>query len=240
MSATAVATLRIVSFGDLDGRAWGGMVDIGSGPAVVFGGADGEYRAAPGTTSLSTDGDSWRLTGDGVDLTLTPDEPAAESDDSDVLCTVTGTISAGEASVAVSCPGTRSIAPGDEPLGSLRSVTGWFGPELAISLHALRAPQTPGHQADLVSATLFGAEGVRPVDEPRLSTTLSADELPARTSLELWVGEGDDLYPRRAAGEARGPGVQLSSPGLELAGVPLACHASGLTGVGVYLLARFA
>ena len=50
MSATAVATLRIVSFGDLDGRVWGGMLDTGSGPAVVFGGADGEYRAAPGAT----------------------------------------------------------------------------------------------------------------------------------------------------------------------------------------------
>jgi hypothetical protein len=240
MSATAVATLRVVSFGDLEGRVWGGVLDTGSGPAFVFGGADGEHCAAPGTGALTGDGDDWRLTGDGVDLTVTPDEPAAPSDDSDVLCTVTGTISAGGTSVPVSCPGTRSIAPGDEPLGSLRSVTGWFGSELAISLHALRAPRSTGHEADRVRATLFGAEGMRPVDEPRLSTTLAADDLPARASLELWVGEGDDLYPRRAAGEARGPAVRLSSPGLELAGVPLICHASGLTGVGVYLLARFA
>jgi hypothetical protein len=239
MSATAAATLRVVSFGDLDGRVWGGVLDTGAGPAVVFGGADGEHCAAPGGVALAVDGDSWRLTGDGIDLTVTAGELAAESVDGDELCTVTGTISTGDA-VPVDCPGIRSLMPGDESLGSLRSVTGWFGPELAISLHAVRAPRSPGHQADRIRATLFGVEGMRPVDEPRLSTTVAADELPARTSLELWVGEGDDLYPRRAAGEARGPAVRVSSPGFELAGVPLVCHASGLTGVGVYLLARFA
>ncbi len=103
----------------------------------------------------------------------------------------------------MNCPGTRSIEAADDPLGSLRSVAGWFGPELAVSLRALRAPRSAGHQADRIRATLFGAEGTRRVDEPRLSTTLRADELPARTSLELWVGEGDDLYPRRDG--RRGP-----------------------------------
>lgn len=240
MSATAAATLRTISFGDLEGRVWGGVLDTGSGPALVFGGADGELGAAPGTITLTADDASWRLTGDDIDLAVTSGEPAPEPGDSATLCTVMGTISIGGAPVPVNCPGTRSSAAGDERLGSLRSVTGWFGPELAVSLHALRASRSEGHQADQIRATLFGAEGVRPVDEPRLSTTLSADQLPARTNLELWVGEGDDLYPRRAAGEARGPAVRVSSAGLELAGVPLTCHASGLEGVGVYLLAHFA
>lgn len=240
MSMTAAPALRLVSFGDLEGRVWGGLLDAGSGPAVVFGGADGEHAAGPGTLDLSAEGGAWRLTGDGVELTIAPDEPASESGDRAELCTVTGTISADGVPVALSCPGTRSTDLGQGPVGSVRSVAGWFGPELALSLHALRRARSAGHQSDRIHATLFGAEGTRPVDEPRLSTTLREDDLPARTSLELWVGEGDDLYPRRAAGEARGPAVRVDSAGLELAGVPLTCHSSGLEGVGVYLLARFA
>ena len=239
MSTTAVPALRLVSFADLEGRLWGGALDAGAGPAVVVGGTDAEHCTAPGTIALATDGDIWRLTGDGIDLAVTSDEPVPAPGDGATLCTVTGTISAGAGSVTVNCPGTRSSGPGDAHLGSLRSVTGWFGPELALSLQALRAPRCEGHQADRVRATLFGAEDMRPVDEPRLSTTFSADDLPTRMSLELWVGKGEDLYPRRAAGEARGPAVRVSAAGLELAGVPLTCHASGLTGVGVYLLARF-
>jgi len=239
MSPTAASALRLVSFGDLDGRSWGGVLDAGAGPAVVFGGADGEHAAGSGTLDLSADGGIWRLTGDGVELAIAPDEPAASSGGGAELCTVTGTISAGGAPAAVSCPGTRCTDPGDGPVGSVRAVAGWFGPELALSLHALRTARSAGHESDRVRATLFGAEGTRAVDEPRLSTTLRENELPARTSLELWVGEGDDLYPRRAAGEARGPAVRVISAGLELAGVPLTCHASGLEGVGVYLLARF-
>lgn len=252
MSPTTVPPLRLVSFGDLEGRVWGGLLDAGSGPAVVFGGADGEHAAGPGTLGLSADGGTWRLTGDGIELAIAPDEiadgpadarsgeAAGESADRAERCTVTGTISAGGAPVAVSCPGTRSTDPGEGPVGSVRSVAGWFGPELALSLHALRTARSAGHESDRIRATLFGAEGTRPVDEPRLSTTLREDDLPARTSLELWVGEGDDLYPRRAAGEARGPAVRVASAGLEFAGVPLTCHSSGLEGVGVYLLARFA
>lgn len=243
MSTIAVSALRLVSFADLEGRVWGGLLDAGSGPAMVFGGADGEHGAGSGTLDLSAADDAWRLTGDGIELAITPDEPASESvsesGERAELCTVTGTISAGGTPVAVNCPGTRSTDPGQGPVGSVRSVAGWFGPELALSLHALRTAGSPGHESDRIRATLFGAEGTRPVDEPRLSTTLREDD-PARTSLELWVGEGDDMYPRRAAGEARGPAVRVGSAGLELAGVPLSCHSSGLEGVGVYLLARFA
>ncbi|MDQ6730674.1 MAG: hypothetical protein M3022_10315 [Actinomycetota bacterium] len=240
MSTAAVPALRLLSFGDLQGRVWGGVLDAGSGPAVVVGGADGEHAAGSETIDLSLDDGTWRLTGNGIELAIAPDEPTSESGDDAELCTVTGTISLGGAPVAVDCPGARSLDPGNCPVGSVRSVVGWFGPELALSLHALRTARSADHGSDRIRATLFGNEGTRPVDEPRLSTTLREDDLPARTSLELWVGEGDDLYPRRVAGEARGPAVRVASAGLELTGVPLTCHASGLEGVGVYLLARFA
>ncbi|MEO8969497.1 MAG: hypothetical protein ABI355_17920 [Solirubrobacteraceae bacterium] len=240
MSTAAAAAMRLVSFGDLQGRVWGGVLDAGSGPAVLLGGPDGEHAAGPGTIDLSVDDGTWRLTGDGIELAIAPDEPASESGDGAELCTVTGTISLGGTRVALDCPGARNIDPGIGPGGSVRSVAGWFGPKLALSLQALRPVRSADHGSDRIRATLFGTEGTRPVDEPRLSTTLREDDLPARTSLELWVGEGDDLYPRRVAGEARGPAVRVASPGLELAGVPLTCHASGLEGVGVYLLARFA
>ena len=35
------------------------------------------------------------------------------------------------------------------------------------------------------------------VDEPRLSTTVRDDGLPARISMELWVAEGENSTPPR-------------------------------------------
>lgn len=239
MSTTAVAPLRLVSFGDLEGRIWGGLLDAGAGPALVLGGEAGKHTAAHGTVALTVEDPIWQVSGEGIDLSVAPEPVPAGGDATSELCTVTGSISAADTTITLDCPGTRTTDPGDPDLGSLRSVAGWFGPELALTLHALRPEHARGHEADRIQATLFEAEGPRPVDEPRLSTTLRENGLPARTSLELWVGEGDDLYPRRAAAEASGPAARVTAGGIELAGVPLRCHAVGLEGAGVYLVARF-
>lgn len=239
MSTTAVSPLRVVSFGDLEGRVWGGLLDAGAGPLLVLGGEAAEPTAAPGTVALTVKDPTWRVSGEGIDLSVAPEAASAGGDVSSELCTITGSISAAGTTITVDCPGTRTADPGDSDLGSLRSVTGWFGPELALTLHALRSERARGHEADRVQATLFEAEGPRTVAEPRLSTTLREDGLPARTSLELWVGEGDDLYPRRAAGEASGPAARVAAGRIEVTGVPLRCHAGGLEGAGVYLVARF-
>jgi hypothetical protein len=57
--------------------------------------------------------------------------------------------------------------------------------------------------------------------------------------LELWVGDGDEQFPRRAAGEALGPGEELSAGAMTVRILPLRCHSAGHDGPGVYLLARF-
>jgi hypothetical protein len=63
--------------------------------------------------------------------------------------------------------------------------------------------------------------------------------LPSRTNLELWVGEGENEFPRRVAGEAAGDGAVLATEETELRVIPLRCHSRGREGTGVYVLATF-
>ena len=118
-------------------------------------------------------------------------------------------------------------------------MTGWFGAHRGLILRALRPRRARGQEQDRIAATLFEPEGRIDVDEPRLSTTYASDDRPARTSLELWIGAGEEQYPRRAAAEALGEGGAAKGDRLSLQVTPLRCHASGLDGAGVYLLARF-
>jgi hypothetical protein len=118
-------------------------------------------------------------------------------------------------------------------------VSGWFDQDEAFILLALRAAQAVGQESDLVAATLFDPEGWVPVDDPRLSTTYAESGLPARTNLELWVGEGENEFPRRVAAEAAGDGAVLTTEETQLRVVPMRCHSRGREGNGVYVLATF-
>jgi hypothetical protein len=124
-------------------------------------------------------------------------------------------------------------------LGSARIVSGWFDRDEAFMLLALRAAAAMGQESDLVAATLFDPEGWVSVDDPRLSTTYGASGLPSSTNLELWIGEGDQEFPRRVAGEAAGDGAALQVQDTELRVIPLRCHSRGREGTGVYVLATF-
>jgi glyoxylase-like metal-dependent hydrolase (beta-lactamase superfamily II) len=77
------------------------------------------------------------------------------------------------------------------------------------------------------------------VDDPRLSTTYAASGLPSRTNLELWIGEGENEFPRRVAGEASAEGAVLQVEDVDLRVVPMRCHSRGREGTGVYVLATF-
>ena len=55
----------------------------------------------------------------------------------------------------------------------------------------------------------------------------------------LWIGEGDQEFPRRVAGEAAGDGATLQVQDAELRVIPLRCHSRGREGTGVYVLATF-
>ena len=65
---------------------------------------------------------------------------------------------------------------------------------------------------------------------PRLSTTYAESGLPSRTNLELWIGEGDNEFPRRVAGEAAGDGAVLIRRGDGAAGDPAAMSQPGARG----------
>jgi len=249
MTAFASDQLLALSFGDVDGTLWGAGLAAGSAALIV-----GDRTGATTHVGLSpdgwrADGPVWRLAADGVDLQV---EPATEERESfphedggepirgiQELCRVRGVVSVSGTEHRLDCPGTRSVLDGVEPaaLDSVRAVTAWFAPDEAFTVLALRAPQSRGQESDLVAATLFDPDGWVPVADPRLSTTYDGAGVPTRVNLELWVSEGENEFPRRAAGEATAAGAVASAPGMELQAVPLRCHSRGREGGGVYVLA---
>lgn len=247
MTGSDASELRTLAFGDVDGGLWGAAIS-GPEPVVAFGDA---VSSGVQPASWTPDGRGWRLTGDGFDLHVEPsgedaEQPAAADETEAVsgfqeLCHVEGTVTLGDGVRSVQCVGTRCVIEGVDAgsLGSARAVSGWFGDDDAFMLLALRAVGGVGQEADLVAATLFDPEGWVPVSDPRLSTTYTDTGLPARANLELWVGEGDNEFPRRAAGEASGPGAAAETDGLALRVIPLRCHSRGREGTGVYVLASF-
>jgi hypothetical protein len=236
MTDAPPSQIRVLAFGDLDGAIWGTAVEAGQA-AAVFSTPAGSGSAI---VSLSEDGAGWTVSGEGVELRATPiaHDGATVAGD---LCDVEGTLTVGGARREVRCLGTSGAgeSPRNKRLDSARGVSGWFAPDRGLTLLALRPDSGKGHESDLIEATLFEPDGWIAVEEPRLSTTFLAGDFPARTSLELWIGDGEEQHSRRAAAEATGPGAALDGDGLTLQVTPMRCHASGLDGSGVYVLARF-
>jgi hypothetical protein len=253
MSLTAANHLRTLAFGDVEGGMWGAALHSAH-PVLVLGDASGTtWSTALTPEGWSAEGVGWKLVGEGVDLHVAPGGEAEEMESAqpgdsgadlsgcDELCRVRGTVAVAGAQRSIDCVGTRCVIDGVDAgsLGSARLVSGWFGQDEAFMLLALRAAEAVGHESDLVAATLFDPEGWVPVDDPRLSTTYAASGLPARTNLELWIGEGENEFPRRVAGEADGDGAVLSTEEAELRVIPLRCHSRGREGTGVSVLATF-
>ena len=229
------AELRVVSFGDLDGEVWGSMLDVGE-PLIAFATPDGV--AAPTGATLTEDHSSWQLAGDGFALEIeaaTGHEPTG-----DELCHVSGSLSVAGRERTVECIGIRNTAS-DVRLGrvqSLRGLSGWFASDRGVTLLALRPAGGRGQEDDAVAATVFEPERWASVDDARISTTYRDGDHPARASLELWIGDGDEQFSRRAAAEATGEGATLQRGGLRLQVTPLRCHTQGLDGAGVFVLAQ--
>lgn len=243
MSRAESRPLRLLCFGDATGEVWGGAVSAGTA-ALAFGTPDGTGSATgSGELSVRHDDDGWLLSGQDFELRFGPvGEPgsAQPSAAGDELCHVEGRVSVAGHERAVSCPGTISVDPETEigRLDSVRALSGWFGDDQGLTLHALRPAGSEGQEQDAIAATLFDPEEWLAVIDPRLSTTFRPPELPARASLELWVGDGEDIYPRRAAAEAAGSAAEAGDDGLRLAITPLRCHSAGRDGTGVYLIAH--
>jgi hypothetical protein len=248
MSRSAGEQLRTLAFGDVEGPVWGAGLQAGSA-ALIVGDATGAVHSALSADSWRADGPVWQLAAPGIALEVEPvtdEREAFPPDDGgepargvQELCRVHGTVTVSGAERPVDCPGTRSTIDGVDPaaLESVRTVAGWFAPDDAFTLLALRAPRAQGQEADLVAATLFDPEGWVPVADPRLSTTYDGAGVPTRVSLELWVTEGENEFPRRAAGEAAAPSAAVTADGLQVRAIPLRCHSRGREGGGVYVLA---
>jgi hypothetical protein len=245
--------LRAIAFASEDGTSWGAALCDGH-RWLLASGPDGA-ATGPLTVTEAPDG-GWRLADEGGALSLTaladdPPTPEAADDGDDPavpevpfvpgegpeLCRVTGTL----AGLGVDWRGIRvrmAPRPGKDVPGSARLVAGWFADGSAIGLIAARPSKHDRPDQDVASATLFDRERWLPVAEPRLSTTYDGSQIPARVNLELWIGEGEHEYPRRAAGEAVGaPAAAAGGAALQV--TPLRCHSRGEEGVGVYVLATF-
>jgi hypothetical protein len=289
MTSAAETGLRVVAFSSLDGGLWGAALDNGVA-CLMLGLGESRVSGGPQTTILDAEQLEWRLTGEGVALTVVPlgsaapgpgpQEPSAATQAQEAftaagsqapstaagaqepstaagaqepstaagaqetpteLCRVRGQVTLEGKEHAVDGLGVRSRQPSLQPRGldSLRGVWGWFEDQQALALLSARPAGASDQEHDHLDATMFEALRPTPVADPRLSTTYDADGLPARVGLELWIGEGDQQYPQRAAGEAVGPGQELVTEGATVRVLPLRCHSSGLDGPGVYLLARF-
>jgi len=252
VTASELSPLRVVSFGDPAGGIWAAAIDAGE-TAIVFATPEGTGSATGAdAVRLIDEGDSWRLAGEAFELLITPAEVGGDGRDGEpgegelsptghALCRVQGTLSVGGAERSVQCVGTRTAADGLDlgRMDSLRGLSGWFDSDRGLVLLAFRPVGSAAQERDLLTATVFEPEGLIAVAEPRLSTTYSSQDRPSRASLELWIGDGEEQYPRRAAAEALGAEVGVDGDRMRLRATPLRCHTAGLDGAGVYLLARF-
>ncbi|MGN6868918.1 MAG: hypothetical protein ACTHMY_11015 [Solirubrobacteraceae bacterium] len=245
-----MTALRTLAFGD--GSVWGASWSADSaGAALTALGTGSEATVVPDVRM--SDGDSgsdagvdWRLEAQGVALVAAPvgelvDVQATQDGlaGSEQLCRVTGAFGSDQ----VDCLGIRSWWSDDvEPaqFESIRVVSVWFGPDEAFALTAFRPRKAKHHDADLLAAVVIGPDASGAVEDPRLSTTYTADGWPARAGLELWLPgeEPERQYPRRASGEAVGPRAQAVAGDLELQAEPFHWHSRGREGAGMYLLAR--
>jgi hypothetical protein len=235
---------RTVAFGDVDGGVWGAAVQSARA-GLVFGVGDGPSVAVE--PEWTVEDRAWHLRGEDYELHVEPRGEAPIEGDGDgtepsglqELCRVHGRIGLDDGEQVLECAGTRTALDGIErdAVGSIRVVSAWFGPDEAITAIALRSRRAADHEADMIAATLFDPDGWVPVADPRLSTTYTESGDPARASLELWVADGENEYPRRAAGEATGRGGAHAAGELALRVAPLRCHSRGLEGAGVYVLA---
>ncbi len=185
---------------------------------------------------------AWTLAGAEHNLTITPIPEqlgtpglAGELES----CRISGTIALGGHQRELDCAGVRCDAAGQA--GSLRLVATFFERDVEIALLATRPPGAKGQDRDAVAAVVRGEPAAElSVFDPRLSTTYGADGNPSRVGIELWLGatEEDDLYPRRASGEATSSHAVLRRSGTRLDAQAMCCQSRGLDGAGVYVFAR--
>ncbi|HTX31995.1 MAG TPA: hypothetical protein VMD09_11445 [Solirubrobacteraceae bacterium] len=247
--------MHVLAFGELQSELWGvswlpggdsvTRLALRAGAASV--GFEVELHAG-------ADDEPWRLKGDGVSLEFTPTSKPGQGRDEELttqgqLCEVSGQVLLEGREIGVRCLGWRGTSGGGPDLGQLdsfRFLAGWPETAFGFSLLALRPRRARGHEADNVAAVVIEDPPVRPVVDPRLSTTYTDAGLPRRAGLELWLEEEEDegeaggsaQYPRRAAGEVVAPGLDWNQGEFALHASLLRWHSHGREGPGVYVLGQ--
>ncbi len=160
------------------------------------------------------------------------------------LCRVRGAVRTGAETREVDALGQRGHqwgAPDWERIEAARTVSAWLGPDLGVTLAAVRPAGAEGHDEEAVSAFLVESPGetegaVVAVGEPRLSTLYDAAGRQRRASAELWP-DAEDAYPRRLAGSVVcGTSIELGRLALDAAFFRWSME--GRSGVGRYDVLR--
>jgi hypothetical protein len=246
-------TLRAVAFGDQAAAVWGAAFSSHPDlPSFAMLATEPTAVVPIEVVADSSPGGEWRISGDGLELSVAAEGVQRDNpgSDFDQLVTVRGRLQ-GDQAREVDCRGCRSErADGVEPgrFRLVRDTCAWFGPGDGFALLAVRPRRASGHGDERVSATVFSAGHALPVAEPRLSTAYTEEGQPTRATLELWLddddkpeeaGQGEPVhYPRRAAGVAVGPAAGHEFDNLSLVVQRFRWRAEGRDGAGIYLLAR--
>ena len=237
--------------GDPPQRSGMGVLFEGGDP--VAGRAEGASDAGGGEVVVSTEIVEplrrWRVRFEDVfDLDvealtapaeLDARDPAAKAggmEGYEQLCRLRGTVRGRE----VDCLGQRGHswgAPDWSKIALARTVSAWLDTETAVTITAVR-PANAKHHADEAVAAYVVQGGVPvAVTEPLLSTTYDGEGRQRHAGLELWVGEGDDSRPHRAAGEVL-CGTTLDLGRLRLDAAFFRWRMEGRTGIGRYDVLR--
>jgi hypothetical protein len=237
--SSAWGEIRSFAFGEPDGELFG--------TAAVWEGGSCSTLGAPLRVEGDSPDDEWRLLGDGVELTFAPLGEAVELELADAgissvyqLARVHGTVAVDGSEREVDSAGQRSRRLGAldaKRFGALRALSAWFGDADGLVVLGARPRKARGHDSEILHAVLIEGGVPVPVAEPRISSTYTADGVPSRVGLELWLGDDDsEQYPRRAAGEAIGRAAACEDPPMRSELLRWRMH--GRQGIGVYELLR--
>ncbi len=238
---------RTLAFGDADSGVWltaRAPADGGPGTASVLGRAAVPEHLDAEIMAPDPDGD-WTLSAEGVELELVRSGDAVELAIGntglvaiDQPCLVRGAVSFDGTAREFEVLGRRGrrSQPDWSRLGSVRELAAWVPPAASVLVIAARPRKTRGHEDDALGAFLFDDGVAIRVNDPRLSTTYDRHELPINAGVELWIGDEENEYPRRGAGEAAAVAAVREEDGARCTLIPFRWRMAGGEGSGVYEL----
>lgn len=152
-----------------------------------------------------------------------------------IVCDVSGRVTENEKrerrfkSFGVSTLPSRRMGP---PI--LRSIAAVFDNGDSFFMNAYKPAVYHGHGDERNDAVLIESKRPLPVEDARLSTVFSKDDLHTQASLELWLAE--DEFPRRISGEAI-PGTHVELTDRDVALAFFKWTMGPHTGIGYYEIA---